>query len=374
MPSRRSWQIAFAVVFVGSLCLYAQAPLQEALALTRAGRYSEARAALKGVAEPEGAPRRIAYHRLRAAIASGLHEPEAALVEMKAALALAPSNPQLLLGVAAAELEAGKFDDALAHVESAPSSAPRDALLGDIQEKRGHPPEALHAYQSAAALAPGEERYVIALALEYMEHQSFQQAIDVLQDAMPRFSKSARIPTLAGIAQYGQGYTEQAAVSLEDAIDLASPSQAPYAALTRIVLESSAAPTPRTLATLCRWNKLVCSALQLRAARANGDVHAEREATRELEQSPAGSAVGRCELGRAYEWTGQLAKARGQMEACVRLDPTPENHYRLGLLYKRLGLNDAAKEQMRQRQELLQKMSEETAMGLKALKQLDQPQ
>jgi tetratricopeptide (TPR) repeat protein len=355
-----------------SLSLYAQAPLQKAVALARAGRYAEAQAALKGVAEPEPLPQRIAFHRLRAAIASGLHEPDVAVAEMKAALALAPADPQLLLGVAAAELEAGKLDDALAHVEAAPSSARRDALLGDIQEKRGRALEALHAYQSAAALAPGEERYIIALALEYIEHQSYQQAIDVLRDATSRFPKSARIPTLTGIAQYGQGYTNEAAASLEDAIDLAPKSQAPYAALARIVLESSAAPPPRTLATLCQWNKLVCSALQLRIARANGDLRAERKATLELEQAPVNSAVGRCELGRAYEWTGQLAKARPQMEACVRLDPTPENHYRLALLYKRLGLDLLAKEQMRQRQDLLQKMSEETAMGLKALKELDQ--
>lgn len=338
--------------------------------LTREGHYAEARDLLKGSAEPDGIPQRIAYHRLCAAIASGLQEPAVAVTEMKAALALAPTDPQLLLGVAAAELEAGKLDDALGHVEAAPSTAPRDALLGDIQEKRGHALEALHAYQAAAALAPNEERYIIALALEYIEHQSYQQAIDLLRNAGSRFPKSARIPTLTGIAQYGQGYTDQAAASLEDAIDLAPKSQAPYAALARIVLQSSAAPTPRTLSTLCPWNKLVCSALQLRVARANGDARLERKATLELEHSPANSAVGRCELGRAYEWTGQLAKARTQMEACVRLDPNPENHYRLGLLYRRLGMDRLAKDQMRQRQELLQKMSEETAMGLKALKEL----
>jgi tetratricopeptide (TPR) repeat protein len=354
------------------LSLYAQSPLQNALALAREGRYTEAQALLKGVAEPDGTPQRIAYRRLRAAIASGLGKPAAAVAEMKAALALAPSDPQLLLGLAAAELEAGKLDDALAHVEAAPSTAPRQALLGDIQEKRGHALEALHAYQAAAALAPNGERYLIALALEYIEHQSYQQAIEVLRDAEQRFPKSARIPTLTGIALYGQGYTEQAAVSLEDAIDLAPKSQAPYATLARIVLQSSAAPTPRTLATLCQWNKQVCSALQLRIGRATGDVQLERKATLELEHSPANSAVGRCELGRAYEWTGQLRKARTQMEACVRLDPSPENHYRLGLLYKRLGMEQLAKDQMRQRQEILQKMTEETAMGLKVLKELDQ--
>ena len=87
----------------------------------------------------------------------------------------------------------------------------------------------------------------------------------------------------------------------------------------------------------------------------------------ELESSPVDSAIGRCELGRAYEWNGQLAKAREQMEACVRLNPSPGNHYRLGLLYKRLKMEAPAKAEMQKRQQLLQQMSEETAMGLKAV-------
>jgi hypothetical protein len=49
-------------------------------------------------------------------------------------------------------------------------------------------------------------------------------------------------------------------------------------------------------------------------------------------------------------------------------DPTPQNHYVLALVYKRLGLTDLARRQLIARNALLQKMSEETATGLNALR------
>ncbi len=58
------------------------------------------------------------------------------------------------------------------------------------------------------------------------------------------------------------------------------------------------------------------------------------------------------------------------METCVQLDPSPQNHYRLGLLYRKLGLADGAQKEMQQRNAVLQRMSEQTALGLAALQAL----
>lgn len=353
--------------------LFAQSPLQQAFDLARHSRYAEARAILKGVPEPATVSQRIVYHRLLAAIASGLHEPATAINETKAALALSPSDPQLLLALALAELQAGQVEDALSHAQASPESAPREALIGDIQEKRGHYLEAAKAYEAAAALAPDQERYRVALALELIEHQSLQRAVDLLESSSKTFPRSAKIRTLLGIAQYAQGYTEDAVISLEDAIALAPKPQAPYAALSKIVLQSSAAPTRRTIDCLCAWSRLACSALDLRVARANGDTKLQTKALAALKLAPPDSVIGRCELARAYEWSNQLSKARTELEACVRLDPSPQNHYRLGLLYQKLGLNSLAQDQMKQREQLLSNMSEQTALGLGALQELDAP-
>jgi hypothetical protein len=78
--------------------------------------------------------------------------------------------------------------------------------------------------------------------------------------------------------------------------------------------------------------------------------------------------VARCELARALEWTDHLDEARTEMEACVRLDPSPQNHYRLGQIYRRLGLPDLAKREMDLRNRMLRDTTEETEAGLNTLK------
>ncbi len=362
---------AVAIWLISPAYLAAQSALQKAVDLTREGRYAQARKALAGAAEPIQIDQRIAFHRLKAAIASGLDEPETAVSEVRAALALAPDDPKLLLAVAVAELQAGQLDDALSHARASPESATREALIGDIQEKRGESVEAAKAYQAAVALAPDEERFRVALGLELIEHQRFQQAIEILQRAEAVLPKSAKIRTLCGIAQYAEGYTEDAVHSLEEAIAVDPKLEAPYGALAKIVLQSSAQPPRRTIDDLCGWNRIVCSALELRAARQSGDEKLTAKAMAVLKLTPADDALGRCELGRAYEWSGHAAQARTEMEACVRLDPTPQNLYRLGLLYKKLGLTELAEKEMERRNTMLRKMSEQTALGLNALAGLD---
>ena len=58
------------------------------------------------------------------------------------------------------------------------------------------------------------------------------------------------------------------------------------------------------------------------------------------------------------------------MESCVQFDPSPQNHYRMGLIYRRLGMNELSRKEMDLRNQMLEKMSEETALGLNALKTL----
>src|SRR5438270_8419622 len=102
------------LVLLAIVCLLrAQTELGEAAALARAGRFAEARAKLAGVTEPQDTRQRIAFHRLRAAIASGLNQTSTAVEEMKAALQLAPSDPLLLVAPAMAETQAGQLEDAI---------------------------------------------------------------------------------------------------------------------------------------------------------------------------------------------------------------------------------------------------------------------
>jgi tetratricopeptide (TPR) repeat protein len=353
--------VAVRVLLIAAFCacLLAQSPLEDALRLAREGRYAEARTALAKAPVPSGKGAQIAFHRLSAAIASGLGEGPRAAEEMRAALALAPADPNLMLAAAAAELQARELDAALKHARSAPDTAVARALIGDIREARGEYLEALEAYRGAAALDPQREQYAIAVALELVQHYTFPPAIEVLQEAAVRFPKSARIRTLLGIAQFAMGDAENAENSLADAIELDRGLDPAYTYLARFALETSRAPLERTLRVLCERPGAVCDALKLRVARQNGDGALLGAALAGLKSAPGDSAVARCELARAYEWSGKWTEARPEMEACVALDPSPQNHYRLGRIYMRLGMAERASREMESRSEAEQRISEE---------------
>jgi tetratricopeptide (TPR) repeat protein len=258
---------------------------------------------LDGVAEPSDIGQRVAFHRLKAAIASGLGDDADAANEMQTALALSPADPDLVRGTAVAELQARRSNE----------------------------------------------------------------AVKLLQRSLPLFPKSPAILTLLGIAQYASGDSRAAIDALQGAIGAEPGFEPAHRCLALIVLESSAAPNQRTIDLLCSWSEVVCSALRLRVARESGDTQMQRAAIGVLERAPQENIVARCELARAYEWAGDLAAARTQMEPCVRLDPSPQNHYRLALIYKKLGQTDLAQHELQLRSQVLQRMSEQTALGLSAL-------
>jgi tetratricopeptide (TPR) repeat protein len=330
------------VLCFAALHAFAQNSLEQALTLAREGRYLEAEKALAGVPEPEDVSRRIAFHRLKAAVDSGLKKPQLAVNEMHTALALAPQNADLVLATAVAELDAGQLQAAFIHLYSLPESAQQQALLGDIEEKKGDHTAAARAYERAVQLAPDREEYRFAFALQLIRYQSFQPAIDALEASEKLFPKSAKLQTLLGIAQYSAGYTPDAERTLEQAIALDPKLDAPHRCLAEILLQSSAAPSNSATAMLCDWSKVVCAALQLRIARQTGDQKVVAEAIAELKRAPQDSSIGHCELGRAYEWNGNLTDARKEMETCVQLDPTPQNHYLLALLYGRVRVPELA--------------------------------
>ncbi len=351
-----------------SATTFGQSPLERAVTLAREKRYQESNDALKGVAEPTDSRQRIAFHRLKAANASGLGDKNGAVAEMLAALEIAPSDPILLIGTAMAEFQADKLDAALKHAESAGDNPTAKAVIGDIQEKRGRFDEAANAYRAAVKLAPNQEEYRVTLAYDLIQHQNLPGAIELLSESAPLFPKSARIRTLLGIAQYSDGNTDDAVVTLAQAITVDPNVESAYRCLAQIVLQSSAPPPKEATDHLCRWNAVVCSAMKLRIARQSNDAAMQNQAIAVLQKAPGDNLVARCELARAYEWTNRPADARKEMESCVRADPTPQNHYRMGLIYKRLGLDELSQKEMDERKRLLQQMSEETAAGLNTLK------
>jgi tetratricopeptide (TPR) repeat protein len=326
-----SSRVRFGIWLLAVLCALSQTGLQQAVSLAREGRYAEARRALSGVREPDEVRQKIAFHRLKAAIASGLKEGPAAAEEMRAALTLAPADAALQAGTAVAELAAGQF------------------------------PEGVRAYQEAIRLAPENELYRIALATTLIQHQAFEAAIGMLKTSQ----ESARLLILLGLAQYGHGDNEDAIESLEKAIALDPKLESAKRCLAGIVLESAKLPPKLAVDLLCAWDKTVCAALKVRRAREEGDRALEEEAVALLKQED--TAVAYCALGRVYEWRNQMKDAAVQMESCVRLDPTPQHHYVLALIYRKLGKTELAHRELELRSRMLQQISEEATLSLNAL-------
>jgi tetratricopeptide (TPR) repeat protein len=350
---------------------WTQTELQHAVTLTRAGRFAEAREAMKGVTTPTTVPQQIAYHRLKAAIASGLHENPEAAREMEAALALSPGDRSLLLGAAVSEEQAGHAQKAVDLLSQAGSDADAKGLLGDLLDKEGRHADSINAYREAIRLDPGREAFRLALAKELIARGAFDQAASHLQESLLKFPNSPPLLTVAGILEYSGGQTDAARQILARAI-AADPAYEPaYVSLAKIVLASSGAAGRDEMAALCRWDKITCSALQLRSARDANDQQMEQRSIAALRAAPPENATAACALGQAYAWSDRFQEARRTLETCVKRDPTPQNHYRLAQIYRKLGETDLAQKQLEARRRLSEALSNQTAKAADSLKALE---
>ena len=177
---------------------FPQSPLERAVTLAREKRYRESNQVLQGVPEPADIGQRIAFHRLKAANASGLNDQAAAVREMSLALQLAPGDSNLLIATAMAEFQANRLDDALQHAAKAGEHPTAKAVIGDIQEKRGNFAAAEKAYKEAVALAPGEEQYRVTLGYDLIRHQHFPAAIELLEQSEAAISAVRALADVVG--------------------------------------------------------------------------------------------------------------------------------------------------------------------------------
>jgi Flp pilus assembly protein TadD len=96
--------------------------LDHALTLARQHRFQEAAAEVASAPVPTDSRELVSYHRLKAAIASGLGDAKSADTEMNAALTIAPRDPSLQVAAAIAGLQARLYtperDSAIARLTS----------------------------------------------------------------------------------------------------------------------------------------------------------------------------------------------------------------------------------------------------------------
>lgn len=286
-----------------------------------------------------------------------LHQPGKAAEAYAAALALDPANADLMQAHAQALADAGKLDAARTQLAAMPGldqSAAAQAVLGEIEEKRGDFLAAAHSYQLAAQLDPSEAN-VWALGVELLRHWTFDAAVREFEAAAARFPQSKRMHLGLGAAYFGNASYAQAVPVFADLLD-SDPANAFYAELLGMACSAvTQQPRPRCAALL--------GYAQARPSDAKAAVYAAagilqgqptddqtRQARTLLERAIATDPRlpdAQYQLGlllqNQADWSGSIP----HLEAAIALQPTlAQAHYRLALAYWRSGRKQEGQEQM----------------------------
>lgn len=297
--------------------------------------------------------------------------------ELKRAVVLEPSRGDLEFNLALAQFKSGRFDDALASATSlqkTADSAELESLIADIQEARGDNLAAVRSYQAAIALAPNEEKYRLALALDLIQHKSFEPARVVLKQAEELHPESWRVRVASGMVEYFAGSAEDATKKLLKAADVASEPEPALRYLGDIQMDQTGTPDPAALSRLCEYGdaqpnagklQFYCAALFFRRDYLANDRSHTDEILRRLKaaaKKTPNDASPRCQLGKAYRWIERWQEALGESETCARLDPnSADAHYRLAQIYQHLGQQQRSEQEMKLYQAASARLADENA-------------
>jgi tetratricopeptide (TPR) repeat protein len=304
-------------------------------------------------------------------------ELSASVEELKRAVELDPSRADLTYNLALAQFKAGFLDDARQSAQKCRSlreTADLEDLLGDIDEARGDNLAAVRGYQAAVVLAPNEENYRLALAVEFIRHKNFDAARVVLKQAEELWPQSWRIQLALGMVEYFAGTEEEAGRILAHAAQLAPDPETALQYLGKIQMNQAAPPAPAAIEQICRYSDLhskdgmiqcYCGGLLFRESDLSGDKTHVDEIQRRLHLAAnllPNNPAPHCQLGKVYRWLEQWQQAREQSEICVSMDPSSaDGHYRLAQIYQHLGQAERSHQEMNLYRVAAQRMADENA-------------
>lgn len=331
--------------------------------------------ALRSVTLPE--PQEILFRQRLAELLISHDRFSESVDELKRAVELDPDRADLKFNLALAEFKSGRLDDALAtatSLQKTNDSAELEDLIGDIQEARGDNLAAVKGYQAAVALAPTEEKYRLALALDLIQHKSFEPARVVLKQAEEVSPNSWRVQLALGMVEYFAGSAQDATTALLKAASLAAEPESALTYLAEVQLDQSGAPDSAASTRICDYGdahpnagklQLYCATLLFRRDYVSHDpAHADKilgrlnAATRKLpnEASP------HCQLGKAYRWIERWEQALRESEVCARMDPnSADAHYRLAQIYQHFGQQQRSEQEMKLYQAASARLADENA-------------
>jgi len=318
-----------------------------------------------------------AFRQNLAALLISFGEYADATVDLQAAVDAEPSRADLLYNLTLAEFRAGHLDDAAKNAQKCKElgdDADLESLIGDIQEARGNNVEAAQGYQAAIALAPHDEKYRLALAVELIRHNNLDAARLVLKQTQEMQPNSWHAELALGMVEYFSGTDEDATRYLMHAADLAPDPATALKYLGDVQMDRASAPDAAALARLCQYSdsqpqdghmQYYCGGVLFRRDYVTSDKsHADEilKRLRVAEKDLPKDAEPHCQLGKAYRWLEHWPEALNESKTCVRMDPnSADAHYRLAQIYQHMGQKEQSQSEMKLYENASMKMADENA-------------
>lgn len=257
-------------------------------------------------------------------------------------------------------------------LRNAVAENPQDAglhhQLAEVEEKLGHPLEAVREYQRAAELGPSEAN-LFDWGTELLTHRALEPATEVFVSASRLFPKSVRMLIALGVSWYARGAYDQAAQCIVNASDLAPADSTPYLFLGKM-LKVNPALSKQSINHLARFAQLqpdnalanyyyavaMWNLTAAKADEASPDATVEADRSAQVEALLQKAAHLDATLGAAYlqlgivysrrrDFSHAIAQYQKAIEVSSESDETlAEAHYRLAQAYARTG--DTARAQV----------------------------
>lgn len=269
-----------------------------------------------------------------------------AVWELSAALALDPSNVDALVALSRAHLRLKDIKSAGRTLEAAVARGMEDAriyaALADVYEAGGYVENAIPAMRLAISRDPKNESYRLRYGLLLNDTKAPAAAVIRLREALQEFPNSSPLWLALGIAQMGDGKSDDARKSFERALEL-DPRSAPALAY----LGSTYGERGQYAEAAAYYERAVAAApnvavpyyLAADALLKQPEVDAprvEKYLARAVELEPD-FASAHMALAKLYVRGERWTEAAAAFERVTRLDPdSSEAHYQLGRVYVRL--------------------------------------
>ena len=279
-----------------------------------------------------------------------------AIPYLERASRLNPADFDNAYDLAVACAESGEYEHADTNIRTLLARQNRDPrdqaklhhLLGDVEEKRGNPLEAVREYQHAAELDASEPNF-FDWGSEMLIHRAAEPAIEVFAKGHHLFPGSVRMLVGLGAAWYSQGSSERAVDRLCEASDLNPDDPTPYLFLGRI----QRVETPQSELLVEKLRRFV--RLQPENAMANYyyavSLWRHRQGSEDADSGHEVKALlqkavrldpklvaGYLQLGILYSEQKDFSKAVEAYRQAIEVSPRLEEaHYRLAQAYRQIG-------------------------------------